>query len=75
MRISMISVIKIVIIIIIILFIFGLFLDYYKGLVFRILCNIGKGVLLVMNNKKICVYIFIVRNILNKIINNISLNV
>ncbi|OOM10458.1 hypothetical protein [Clostridium saccharobutylicum] len=71
----MISVIKTAIITIIISFISGLLLDYYKGLAPRILCNIGKGVPLVMNNKKICAYILTVRNISNKTINNISLNV
>ncbi|NSB89069.1 hypothetical protein [Clostridium saccharobutylicum] len=71
----MISVIKTAIITIIISFISGLLLDYYKGLAPRILCNIGKGVPLVMNNKKICAYILTVRNISNKTIHNISLNV
>jgi hypothetical protein len=71
----MISIIKTAIITIIISFISGLLLEYYKNLAPRILCNIGKGTPLVINNKKICAYILTVRNISNKTIHEITLNI
>jgi hypothetical protein len=49
----MISVIETAIITIIISFISGLLLEYYKNLAPKILCNIGEGVPLELNNKKI----------------------
>ncbi|MFD3157938.1 hypothetical protein ACFIJ5_13870 [Haloimpatiens sp. FM7330] len=71
----MISIIKTAIITIIISFISGLLLEHYKNLAPRILCNMGKGRLLNFNNKKICKYILTVRNISNKTIHDITVNV
>jgi len=74
-KINMISIIKTAIITIIISFISGLLLEYYKNLAPRILCNIGNGTLLGLNNKKICAYILTVRNISNKTIHELTLNI
>ncbi|NFV13747.1 hypothetical protein FDG09_12765 [Clostridium sporogenes] len=71
----MINVIKTAIITIIISFISGLLLDRYKNLAPRILCNVGKGIPIDINNKKFNAYIITVRNISNKIIHDITLNV
>lgn len=71
----MINVIKTAIITIIISFISGLLLDHYKNLAPRILCKIGKGIPIDINNKKFNAYIITVRNISNKIIHDITLNV
>jgi hypothetical protein len=71
----MINFIKTAIITIIISFISGLLLDYYKNLAPRILCNIGNCTSLVLNNKKICAYILTVRNISNKTIHKLTLNI
>ncbi|WP_434291566.1 hypothetical protein [Clostridium botulinum] len=71
----MINVIKTAIITIIISFISGLLLDHYRNLAPRILCNIGKGIPIDINNKKFNAYIITVRNISNKIIHDITLNV
>ncbi|KGO14512.1 membrane protein [Clostridium botulinum] len=71
----MINIIKTAIITIIISFISGLLLDHYRNLAPRILCNIGKGIPIDINNKKFNVYIITVRNISNKIIHDITLNV
>lgn len=71
----MINVIETAIITIIISFISGLLLEYYKDLAPKILCNIGDAVPLKLNNKKIYAYILTVKNISNKTINNITLNV
>ncbi|NFA59879.1 hypothetical protein K8O96_08490 [Clostridium sporogenes] len=71
----MINVIKTAIITIIISFISGLLLDHYRNLAPRILCKIGKGIPIDINNKKFNAYIITVRNISNKIIHDITLNV
>ncbi|HCL4439014.1 TPA: hypothetical protein N2D87_002826 [Clostridium botulinum] len=71
----MINIIKTAIITIIISFISGLLLDHYRNLAPRILCNIGKGIPIDINNKKFNAYIITVRNISNKIIHDITLNV
>ncbi|MCE5220327.1 MAG: hypothetical protein LLF98_03440 [Clostridium sp.] len=71
----MISIIKTAIITIIISFISGLLLEHYKNLAPRILCNIGNGIPLELNNKKICAYILTVRNISNKTIHKLTLNI
>lgn len=71
----MISVIETAIITIIISFISGLLLEYYKNLAPKILCNIGEGVPLELNNKKICAYVLTVRNISNKTIHKLTLNI
>lgn len=71
----MISIIKTAIITIIISFVSGLLLEYYKNLAPKILCNIGNSVPLELNNKKICAYILTVRNISNKTIHQITLNI
>ncbi|MZK52881.1 hypothetical protein [Clostridium beijerinckii] len=71
----MISVIETAIITIIISFISGLLLEYYKNLAPKILCNIGEGVPLELNNKKLCAYVLTVRNISNKTIHKLTLNI
>jgi hypothetical protein len=71
----MINIIESAIITIIISFISGLLLEYYKNLSPRLLCNIGNGIPIEKNNKKICAYILTVRNISSKIIHDITLNV
>jgi len=71
----MISIFKTAIITIIISFISGLLLEHYKNLAPRILCNIGNGIPLELNNKKICAYILTVRNISNKTIHKLTLNI
>ncbi len=71
----MINIIKTAIITIIISFISGLLLDHYRNLAPRILCNIGKGIPIDINNKKFNAYIITVRNISNKIIHDITLNI
>jgi len=70
----MIDIIKTGIITVIISFISGLLLEYYKNLAPRILCNIGNGIPMEMNNKKICAYIITVSNISNKTIHKLTLN-
>ena len=71
----MISIIQTAIITIIISFISGLLLEYYKNLAPRIFCNIGNGIPLELNSKKICAYILTVRNLSNKTIHELTLNV
>uniref|UniRef100_UPI003DA4D951 hypothetical protein n=1 Tax=Clostridium sporogenes TaxID=1509 RepID=UPI003DA4D951 len=71
----MINVIKTAIVTIIISFISGLLLDHYRNLAPRILCNIGKGIPIDINNKKFNAYIITVRNISSKIIHEITLHV
>ncbi|MCJ8173529.1 hypothetical protein [Clostridium botulinum] len=71
----MINVIKTAIITIIISFISGLLLDHYRNLAPRILCNIGKGIPIDINNKKFNAYIITVRNVSSKIIHDITLHV
>ncbi|MCI1479043.1 MAG: hypothetical protein LKH93_18025 [Clostridium beijerinckii] len=71
----MISVIETAIITIIISFISGLLLEYYKNLAPKILCNVGEGVQLELNNKKICAYVLTVRNISNKTIHKLTINI
>ncbi|NFM78879.1 hypothetical protein FDC04_08580 [Clostridium botulinum] len=71
----MINIIKTAIITIIISFISGLLLDRYKNLAPRILCNIGKGIPIEINNKKFNAYIITVRNVSSKIIHDITLHV
>ncbi|NRT75368.1 hypothetical protein [Clostridium beijerinckii] len=71
----MISVIETAIITIIISFISGLLLEYYKNLAPKILCNIGEGVQLELNNKKLCAYVLNIRNISNKTIHKLTINI
>ncbi|GAA0076094.1 membrane protein [Clostridium sp. CTA-5] len=71
----MISIIKTAIITIIISFISGLLLEYYKNLAPKILCNIGEGIPLVIKNRNVYAYILTVRNLSNKTIHNITLNI
>lgn len=71
----MINIIKTAIITIVISFISGLLLDYYKNLAPRLLCNVGKGVPVEMNGKKIFAYIVNVINVSNKTIHEITLNI
>jgi hypothetical protein len=73
-KINMISIIKTAIITIVISFISGLLLEHYKNLAPKILCNIGNGIPIGMNNKKIYAYIITVRNISNKTIHELTLN-
>ncbi|EJO5346367.1 hypothetical protein NRP93_000411 [Clostridium botulinum] len=70
----MINIIKTAIITIIISFISGMLLDYYKNLAPRILCNIGEGIPIDINNKKFHAYIVTVKNISKKTIHEITLH-
>ncbi|MEY8001266.1 hypothetical protein AB8U03_13875 [Clostridium sp. Mt-5] len=71
----MINIIKTAIITIVISFISGLLLDYYKNLAPRILCTIGNGIPMAINNKRIFAYIITVSNVSNKIIHELNLNI
>lgn len=71
----MLSIIKTAIITIIISFISGVLLDSYKNFAPRILCTMGKPVRLIMNDKKIWAFTLIMRNISNKTIHNLNLNI
>ncbi|MHC6179986.1 hypothetical protein ACYUJ6_09025 [Clostridium sp. JNZ X4-2] len=71
----MINIIKTAIITIVISFISGLLLDYYKNLAPKILCTIGNGIPMVINNKRIFAYIITVSNVSNKIIHQLTLNI
>ncbi|MBW6411619.1 hypothetical protein KYD98_16165 [Clostridium sp. YB-6] len=71
----MISIIKTAIITIIISFISGLLLEYYKNLAPKILCDIGKSIPLLIKNKNVYAYILTVRNLSNKTIHDITLNI
>ncbi|WP_010233087.1 membrane protein [Clostridium arbusti] len=71
----MINIIKTAIITIAISFISGLLLDYYKNLAPRILCNLGKGIPMEMNGKKIFAYIITIINVSNKTIHELTLNI
>ncbi|HCW54708.1 MAG TPA: hypothetical protein DG753_13460 [Clostridium sp.] len=71
----MLSIIKTAIITIIISFISGVLLDGYKNFAPRIQCSMEKPVHLKINNKKVWVFTFIMRNISNKTIHNLSLNI
>lgn len=70
----MLSVIKTGIITIILSFISGVLLDYYKNYAPRIVCDIGKGRYVRINNKRIKVYIITIKNISNKTIHDLNLN-
>ena len=71
----MLSVIKTAIITIMISFISGVLLDSYKNFAPRILCTLTKPVPLKHNNKKIKAYTLIIRNISNKTIHNLTVNI
>lgn len=71
----MISIIKTAIITIVISFISGLLLEHYKNLGPRILYNIGNGMPININGKKIYTYIITVINISNKTIHDLTLNI
>lgn len=71
----MLSIIKTAVITIIISFISGVLLDTYKNLAPRIVCSIGKGIPIRLGNKKIRAYTLTVRNISNKTIHDLTLNV
>lgn len=71
----MLSVIKTAIITIIISFISGVLLDNYKNLAPKISCTMGKCVPIKINNKKIRAYILKVKNISNKTLHDLTVNV
>lgn len=71
----MLSVIKTAIITIIISFISGVLLDNYKNLAPKISCTMGKCVPIKMNNKKIRAYILKVKNMSNKTLHDLTVNV
>ena len=68
-------VIKTAIITIIISFISGVLLDNYKNLAPKISCTMGKCVPIKMNNKKIRAYILKVKNMSNKTLHDLTVNV
>ncbi|MCD3195557.1 hypothetical protein G8S49_09825 [Clostridium botulinum C] len=71
----MISIIKTAIITIVISIISGLLLERVKNVAPRILCNIGKGVAMKINNKKVYAYSITVSNLSKKIIHDLTLNI
>ncbi|KOF56542.1 hypothetical protein AGR56_07195 [Clostridium sp. DMHC 10] len=71
----MMNVIKTAIVTIVISIISGLLVEYFKNLAPRILCNIGNGIPIKMNNKKVYAYTITVSNLSKKIIHELSLNV
>lgn len=71
----MMSVIKTAIITIVISIISGLLLEHFKNLAPRILCSIGNGVPMEINNKKVYAYIITVSNLSKKIIHELTLNI
>ncbi|KEI04181.1 hypothetical protein IRP63_10635 [Clostridium botulinum] len=71
----MMNVIKTAIITIVISIISGLLLEYFKNVAPRILCNIGKGVAMEINNKKVYAYSITVSNLSQKTIHDLTLNI
>ena len=71
----MMNVVKTAIATIIISLISGLLVEYFKNLAPKILCSIGNGVPIEINNKKVCAYIIDVSNLSKKIIHELSLNI
>lgn len=68
----MLSVIKTAIITIIISFISGVLLDTYKNYAPRIFCIIGKGIPIILNNRRIKAYNLMVKNISNKTLHDLN---
>ncbi|AEB75264.1 hypothetical protein [Clostridium botulinum] len=71
----MMNVIKTAIITIVISIISGLLLEYFKNVAPRILCSIGKGIAMEINNKKVYAYSINVSNLSKKIIHDLTLNI
>ncbi|WP_322977210.1 hypothetical protein [Clostridium kluyveri] len=72
---NMITFIKTAVVTIIISFISGWLLDHYKSLAPKILCNVGNGVPIKINNKKIHAYVVTITNASNKIIHELTINI
>ena len=71
----MINIIKTAVATIIISIISGLLLDRFKNLAPRILCNIGNGVPMQINNKKVYAYSVAISNLSKKIVHELTLNI
>ncbi|MBP2031966.1 hypothetical protein J2Z42_000631 [Clostridium algifaecis] len=71
----MMNVIKTAIVTIIISIISGLLLEYFKNLAPKILCTMGNGKLIKKNGKKIYACTITVRNLSNKIVHELTLNI
>lgn len=71
----MMNVIKTAIVTIMISIISGLLLEYFKNLAPKILCTIGNGVPMKKNGKRIYAYVVTVRNLSNKIVHKLTLNI
>lgn len=71
----MMNIIKTAIVTIIISVISGLMLEYFKNIAPKILCNIGDGTPIKINNKRVYAYIITVSNLSNKIIHDLALNI
>lgn len=71
----MMNIIKTAIITITISIISGLLLERFKSLAPRILCSIGNGTPMGVNNKKVYAYVITVSNLSKKIIHDLSLNI
>lgn len=71
----MMNIIKTAIVTIIISIISGLLVERFKNLAPRILCNIGKGTPIKLNNKKVYAYKVTVSNLSKKIVHELSLNI
>ncbi|MGN0144296.1 MAG: hypothetical protein ACI398_04890 [Clostridium sp.] len=69
----MLTVIKTALVTITISFISGVLLDAYKNYAPRILCSMGKGVPIRLNNKRIKAYTLMIKNISNKTLHNLTL--
>ncbi len=74
-KINMINIIKTAVATIIISIISGLLLDRFKNLAPRILCNIGNGVPMQINNKKVYAYSVAISNLSKKIVHELTLNI
>lgn len=71
----MVGIIKTAIITIIISFISGVLLDFYKGLAPKVLCSIKRGKPMMIGGNKINTYNLRIKNISNKTIHHLNLNV
>lgn len=70
----MLSIIKTAIITITLSFISGVLLDHYKNIAPRIICKMGKGKVIRLNNKKMKMYNLTIRNSSKQTIHNLNVN-
>lgn len=70
----MLSIVKTAIITITLSFISGVLLDHYRNIAPRILCKMGKGKVVRMNNKKMKMYNLTIKNSSKQTIHNLNVN-